>query len=141
MVESMADLTQYERRGDLEAPFELTKKHERMQRESERMRDVLTCTTPPLTWEQYAAGEPCPGCGHPYQSEEFWESKGTMYFTDEERTRYEAEEARFKRHTRTARPAGTVSRAQSRFTAPSAARGRRSRLRRSRRSAGCSIPS
>lgn len=48
-----------------------------------------------LTWEQYAAGAPWPGCGRPYRDEERWESKG-MHFTDEERARYEAEEALFK---------------------------------------------
>ncbi|MGO1510427.1 MAG: hypothetical protein ACTHW4_07630 [Actinomycetales bacterium] len=91
----MVDITEYERRGDLEAPFEVTKKQERAQNESERLRDALHCETPKLTWERYAAGDPCPGCGLPYRDEEPWEFKGTMYFTDEERTRYEAEEARF----------------------------------------------
>ena len=39
----MFDLTEYERRGDLEAPFELTKKHERAQQQSERIQDAVTC--------------------------------------------------------------------------------------------------
>lgn len=92
----MVDLSEYERRGDLDAPFELTKKHERAQQQSERMRDAVTCRTAPLGWEQYAAGEPCPGCGLPYQSEEPWTSKGTMYYTDDEHARSDAEETRFR---------------------------------------------
>lgn len=88
----MAD---YERRGDLDAPFALTKKDERAQRERERLRDAVRCNIPSLTWEQYAAGMPCPGCGRPYRDPEPWEFRGTMHFTDEERARYDAEEALF----------------------------------------------
>ncbi|GAA0358184.1 hypothetical protein GCM10010151_54840 [Actinoallomurus spadix] len=96
MVEAMIDLTEYERRGDFDAPFELTKKHERVQKESECIREAVRCDVAPLTWEAYVAGEPCPGCGLPYRDEEPWDSKGTMYFTEEERVRYDAEEARLK---------------------------------------------
>ncbi|MFC5180774.1 hypothetical protein [Actinomadura harenae] len=92
----MVDLTEYERRGDLNAPFELTKKHERAQTESERIREAVRCNVARLTWEEYSAGEPCPGCGLPYRDEEPWDSKGTMYFTEEERARYDAEQVRFK---------------------------------------------
>lgn len=93
----MVEITEYERRGDLDAPFELTKAAERAQRQSEQIRDAVRCDVPMLTWEQYAAREPCPGCGRPYQDAEHWESKGTMHFSDEERVRYDAEEARYKR--------------------------------------------
>ncbi|PFG69061.1 hypothetical protein B0O41_3912 [Propionibacteriaceae bacterium ES.041] len=93
----MVEITDYERRGDLDAPFELTKKAEWAQRQSEQIRDAVRCEVPSLTWEQYVAGEPCPGCGRPYRDEEHWESKGTMYFTDEERARYDAEQERYKR--------------------------------------------
>ncbi|GLZ16426.1 hypothetical protein Acsp04_66610 [Actinomadura sp. NBRC 104425] len=93
----MVDLTEYERRGDLDAPFELTKKHERAQKTAERIREAVRCDVAPLTWEAYVAGEPCPGCGLPYRDEEPWDFKGTMYFTEEERARYDAEQARFKK--------------------------------------------
>ncbi|GAA4127940.1 hypothetical protein [Actinomadura keratinilytica] len=93
----MVDLTEYERRGDLDAPFELTRKHERAQKTAERIREAVRCDVAPLTWEAYVAGEPCPGCGLPYRDGEPWDFKGTMYFTEEERARYDAEEARFKK--------------------------------------------
>lgn len=92
----MVDLADYERRGDLQAPFELTKKHEGAQQQSERIRDAVRCDVAPLTWEAYSAGEPCPGCDLPYQDEERWEFRGTMHLTHDERARYEAEEARFE---------------------------------------------
>ena len=92
----MADLTDYERRGDLNAPFELTRKHERTQTDAARLREATRCDVPRLPWEAYLAGAPCPGCGLPYCDDERWEFKGTMHFTDEERARYDAEEARFK---------------------------------------------
>jgi hypothetical protein len=38
----------------------------------------------------------CEGCGRELLSAEPWEFKGTMYFTPEERERYENEEIRFK---------------------------------------------
>lgn len=56
----------------------------------------MSCDVPMLTWEEYEADAPCPGCGMPYVDGERWEFKGTMHFTDEERARHEAEEARFK---------------------------------------------
>lgn len=92
----MVEITEYEKRGDLDALFELTKKAERAQAEAERMSEALRCDVPSLTWEEYLAGRACPGCGRPYRDDEHWESKGTMYFTDQERARYEAEEARFR---------------------------------------------
>lgn len=81
----MAELTGYERRRDLDAPFELTRKAELAQNKREKIRDAVRCETKMLTWEQYAAGEPRPGCGRPYRDDEPWESKGTMHFTDDER--------------------------------------------------------
>lgn len=93
----MVDVTDYERRGDLATPFELTKAAERAQKQGEQIRDAVRCDVPMLTWEQYAAGEPCPGCGRPYRDAEHWESNGTMHFTDEERARYDAEQERYKR--------------------------------------------
>jgi hypothetical protein len=92
----MASLADYERRGQLDAPFELTRKHHQAQRECERIRDAVRCDVARLTCEPYVAGEPCPGCGVPYRDDEPWESKGTMHFTEEERARYDAEEVRFK---------------------------------------------
>lgn len=91
----MVDLIDYEQRGDLNAPFEPNKKHERAQNEAVRLRETR-CDVSGLAWETYVAGAPCPGCGLPYRDDERWEFKGTMHFTDEERARYEAEEARFK---------------------------------------------
>lgn len=93
----MAEITDYERRGDLDAPFELTKKDERTQKQRERIRAAVRSDVPPLAWEQYTAGEPCPGCGLPYRDEEPWDFRGTIHLNDEERVRYDAEEARFAR--------------------------------------------
>lgn len=93
----MAELIDYERRGDLNAPFLLTKKHERAQKEAVILREAVRCELPQLTWAAYVAGEPCHGCGLPYRDDEPWEFKGTMHFTEEDRARYDAEEARFKR--------------------------------------------
>lgn len=95
-VDVMVDLIDYERRGDLNAPFELTKKHERAQKDATRLREAVRCDVPRLTWAAYAAGEPCPGCGLPYRDDEPWAFRGTMHFTEQERARYDNEEARFK---------------------------------------------
>lgn len=93
----MVHTADYEKRGDLNAPFEFTRQAEKKQREAEHIRDSVRCDVPSLTWDQYVAGEPCPGCGRPYRDDERWESKGTMYLTDDERARHDAEEARYKR--------------------------------------------
>lgn len=90
------DLSSYEQLGDLDEPFELSAKDEHRQRDRQRLRDSTRCEITPLTFEQYRAGQPCPGCGRPYIDDEPFESKGTMYFTDAERARHDAEEARFK---------------------------------------------
>ncbi|BDH59763.1 hypothetical protein [Tsukamurella sp. PLM1] len=53
----MADLTDYERRGDPDAPFALTKKHERAQREAEHIKAAaqeIARDAPPLSPEQIA---------------------------------------------------------------------------------------
>lgn len=53
----MVDFTEYERRGNLETPFELTKKHQRAQEESERIREHahrFAQQAPPLKPEQVA---------------------------------------------------------------------------------------
>ena len=92
----MVDLAVYERRGDLDAAFELTKKHQRAQEESERIHNAVHCELPMLTWKAYQAGEPCPGCGRPYLDEEHWEFRGTMHMTPEERARYDSEEDRYR---------------------------------------------
>lgn len=91
-----ADLDAYERRGDLDAPFAVTTKDGRRQRDRQRLRDSMHCEVAPLTYEQYRAGQPCPGCGRPYVDAEPFEPKGTKFFSDSERARYDAEEARFK---------------------------------------------
>lgn len=91
----MVDLSEYERRGDLDAPFEVTKTHDRSQKQAEDRDAAVRCDVPGLTWTEFVAGEPCPGCGLPYNDGSGWEFKGTMYFTDDERERYDAEEARY----------------------------------------------
>jgi hypothetical protein len=45
-VEPMPDLIDYERRGDLSAPFELTKKHERAQKQAVSIRESVRCDIP-----------------------------------------------------------------------------------------------
>lgn len=92
----MVQITDYERRGDLDAPFELSKKDERAQKEREHIREAVRRDVPILTWEEYVAGAPCSGCGRPYRDEEPWDFRGTMRLTEEERVRYEAEQDRFK---------------------------------------------
>lgn len=92
-----ADLDVYERLGDLDAPFIVTTKDERRQRDRQRLRDSMHCEVASLTYEQYRAGQPCPGCGRPYVDAEPFESKGTMNFSDAERARYDAEEDLFKK--------------------------------------------
>ena len=92
----VADLDAYERLGDLDAPFAVSIKDERRQRDRQRLRDSMHCEVAPLTYEQYRTGQPCPGCGRPYVDAQPFEPKGTMFFSDSERARYDAEEARFK---------------------------------------------
>jgi hypothetical protein len=96
MVAAVADLTEYERLGDLDGPFELAAKHERVQRERERLRDAVRCDVVSLTYEDYVAGLPCPGCGRPYLDKERWDFRGTMNMTPEERARYDAEGSRYE---------------------------------------------
>lgn len=69
------DLNEYERLGDLKAPFTLSAKDERKQLSVQRMRDSR-CELAPLTFEQYSAGAPCPGCGRPYMDAERFEFRG-----------------------------------------------------------------
>lgn len=59
----MVEIAEYEKRGDLAAPFKLTKQAEKAQREAERIRDSVRCDVLALTWEQYVGGEPCPDAG------------------------------------------------------------------------------
>jgi hypothetical protein len=95
-VAAMTDLAECERVGDLDGPFQRTAMHERAQRVRERLREALRCDVPPLTYEEYRTGTPCPGCGLPYQDEDPWELRGTVRMTRDERARYEAEEQRYK---------------------------------------------
>jgi hypothetical protein len=90
------DLDAYERLGDLDKPFEVSTKDARRQKDRQRLRDSMQCDATPLTFEQYRAGVPCPGCGLPYVDAEPFDFRGTMNLSDDERVRYEAEEARFK---------------------------------------------
>lgn len=90
-----SDLDTYERLGDLDAPFAPDVKHERRQRDRQRLRDSVHCDTAPLTYEQHRDGLPCPGCHRPYVDLEPFENKGTLHFSDAERARYDAEEAHF----------------------------------------------
>jgi hypothetical protein len=90
------DLDAYERVGDLTKPFEVTAKDARRQEDRQRLRDSVRCDVAPLTFEQYCAGAPCPGCGLPYVDSEPFDFKGTMNLSDGERVRYDAEQSRFK---------------------------------------------
>jgi hypothetical protein len=90
------DLDAYERVGDLEKPFEVTAKDARRQDDRQRLRHSMRCDVAPLTFEQYRAGAPCPGCGLPYVDSEPFDFKGTINLSDAERVRYDAEESRFK---------------------------------------------
>jgi hypothetical protein len=91
-----ADLDAYECLGDLETPFRVTAKDERQQRDRQNLRRSMRCEVPQLSYEQYRAGTPCPGCGRPYVDAEPFENKGTMHFSDAERARYDVEQTRFK---------------------------------------------
>lgn len=90
------DLGGYERLGDFERPFELSVKDERRQQDRQRLRDSIRCDVESLTFEQYSAGVPCPGCGRPYVDVEPFDFKGTLNLSDDGRLRYDAEESRFK---------------------------------------------
>ncbi|MCT2085165.1 hypothetical protein M3D75_03455 [Microbacterium enclense] len=85
----------YEQLGDITAPFQLTKKHHRAQVDRARMVDSMRCEVPSLTFDEYRAGVPCPGCGRPYIDVDRWERPGTMHMTDSERARYDKEEAAY----------------------------------------------
>jgi hypothetical protein len=91
-----SDLDAYERLGDLDAPFAITTKDERRQRDRQQLRDSMHCEVAALTYEQYRAGQPCPGCSRPYIDAEPFESKGTANFSESERARYDGERARFE---------------------------------------------
>jgi hypothetical protein len=91
----VTDTAEYERLGDLDSPFAVTARHERAQRERERLRDAVRCDVAPLTYEAFQAGAPCPGCGRPYRDAEFWEFRGTINLNPEERARYDAEGERY----------------------------------------------
>lgn len=90
------DLDAYERLGDLAKPFEVTAKDRRRQDDRERLGASMRCDVAPLTFEQYRAGVPCPGCGRPYIDSERFDFKGTMNLSDTERVRCQAEESRFR---------------------------------------------
>ena len=49
-----------------------------------------------LTREQALAGEPCRSCGLPYIDGSNHERKGSMYWTPEEKSEYDAEDAAFR---------------------------------------------
>ncbi|MCH9736964.1 MAG: hypothetical protein K0U78_20830 [Actinomycetia bacterium] len=85
----------YETLGDLDAPFEVSAKDERRQQDRQRLADSMRCDIAPLTYEQYRAGAPCPGCGRPYIDREPFEFRGTMNLSEPERKRYDAEQSRF----------------------------------------------
>ena len=92
----MDDMAEYERLGDLAVPFSVSKEAESAQGQVSRLHDALRCDVPTLTWEQYSAGEPCPGCSRPYRRDGSWEDKGSMYYTEQERAMYEEEDALFR---------------------------------------------
>ena len=43
----MVEVAEYEKRGDLEEPFELTKTAQRAQQKAERIKEATTCTMDP----------------------------------------------------------------------------------------------
>jgi hypothetical protein len=94
-IAALTDLAGYERLGAIDASFNLTAKHTRAQRQSERIREALRCDVPPLTFDAYRSGHPCPGCGRPYVDPDRWDFKGLMNLTPAERDRYDAEDARY----------------------------------------------
>ncbi len=91
----MTSETTYRGIGNWDAPFTLTKVAVARQRESERITASVRCTEPPLSWQSYRDGAPCPGCLLPYQDPEPWEFKGTMHMTLNELRVWEGERARF----------------------------------------------
>lgn len=56
----------------------------------------MRCDVAPLSFEEYSAGAPCPGCGQPYRDVEPFEFRGTMNLSGRAKERYEAEQLRFK---------------------------------------------
>lgn len=86
----------YEQVGDLGAPFCLSAKDERRQRDREHLRESMRCDIAPLGFEEYSAGAPCPGCGRPYRDTEPFEFRGTMHLSGRDKERYEAEQSRFQ---------------------------------------------
>jgi hypothetical protein len=57
----------------------------RRQDDRQRLRDSMRCDVAPLTFEQYRAGAPCPGCGLPYVDSVPFDFKGTINLSDAER--------------------------------------------------------
>jgi hypothetical protein len=49
-----------------------------------------------LTWAEFRAGTPCRGCRRPVRDDEPWIFRGAMHLRDEERVRYEDDDARYK---------------------------------------------
>ncbi len=88
--------TAYEQVGDLEAPFSLSAKEVRRQRDREQLRESMRCDVAPLSVEEYSAGAPCPGCGRPDRDAEPFEFRGTMHLSGREKEHYEAEQSGFK---------------------------------------------
>ena len=102
-----ADLTTYTTHGVWDEPWDQAtapKADRNRQKGAERMAareaevgprgaDVLE----PLTWQQYQANEPCPGCGLPVRGDPdaTWPGKPLNDLTDDERAAHDAEEARF----------------------------------------------
>jgi hypothetical protein len=64
-----------------------------------------------LTWKQYLAGEPCPGCGRQMSDATPWSGsdKGLIYLSEEERAQYDSEGQLFKaRHADCDAPRWTI---------------------------------
>ena len=59
--------------------------------------DVSGGNAAALTYDEYRAGEPCPGCSRPLRDPEIWVFRGTMNFTDAEQARWEREDADYSR--------------------------------------------
>ena len=65
----MTDLAEYERVGNPDGSFQLTRKHARVQSERDSMREAMRCEVPRMTYEKYREGVPCSGCSRPTRTQ------------------------------------------------------------------------
>lgn len=94
----MAKLSEEERqrRALARARRQALENEERHHRD-ERKREEWEREGTRLTWEEYAAGVPCRGCGQPISGRDSdYRFKGLIHMSPEERARYDAEEVRYR---------------------------------------------